>query len=312
MLTQPIEIESSSGDHKIWGILWLPNDTNNIKGIIQISHGMCEYVERYSDFAVYMCSKGYAVCGNDHIGHKNTAKISSQQLGYFGNTESWRTIIEDLETFRQRIRKSIPNAPMIMLGHSMGSFIARLYAAKYGDKLDGLIISGTGAKNPSIPFAKVMAKTVAFCKGDRYISPFIDNTFSKTLNGKMKNPRTKVDWVCSDEKVVDKYLADKYCTFTFSTSAFYNLFCLNANSNKKECFESTPDKLPIFIFSGGDDPVGDMGKGPVKVGENYKKYGNKNVNVKIYPNRRHEMLNEVNKQEVYADVENWIGENVIK
>ncbi len=305
MLTQPIEIKSSRNDHKIWGILWLPG-TAEVKGVIQICHGMCEYIERYSDFAVYMCSQGYAVCGNDHIGHKNTANISSQPLGYFGGKNSWGNIIDDVELFRQHIQNSIPNKPWIMLGHSMGSFIARLYASKYGNNIDALIISGTGSKNPSIPLGKALAKTVSFFKGDRYISKIVDKMVSSSLNGKIKNPRTTADWICTDEKVVDKYLKDEYCTFTFSVSAYYDLFCLNDNCNKEATFALTPDNLPIYIFSGDKDPVGNMGKGPVKVGNLYKQNGKKNVTVKMYPNGRHEMLNETNKQQVYEDVKDWI------
>lgn len=310
MTAQPIEYLSNRPHHKSWAILWTPDDSVSIKGVIQISHGMCEYIERYADFAAWLCARGYAVCGNDHMGHKNTALITSQRLGYFGGIGRWPSLVEDLELLRKKLAPRFEGVPWILLGHSMGSFIARLYAEKYGGCIDALILSGTAGPSPMPAAGRAMARGIVAYKGPMHISKSIEKMQKKTFVKALERPKTSSDWISHDADIVDKYVHDPYCTFTFTASAYHDLFAMIEQCNRSKWFHSLPRALPVYIFAGNEDPVGDYGKGPRFVANKLKNAGMSDVTLKIYSGGRHEMLNEVNRLEVYGDVLQWLESNV--
>lgn len=310
MTALPIEYQSSRPHHKSWGILWLPDEDIAIKGVVQICHGMCEYIERYADFAAWLCSKGYAVCGNDHVGHKNTALLTSQRLGYFGGMGRWPGLVEDVELLRKKLEPRFQGLPWVMLGHSMGSFIARLYAAKYGRELSALILSGTGGKNPALGGAKAMAGTLVAYKGPMHVSRALDNMVNGMFNKKIDHPRTLCDWISRDEAIVNRYVNDTYCTFKFTASAYHDLFEMMEQCNRSQWFTKLPKDLPVLVFSGDEDPVGSYGKGPRQVVARLTSAGVTNVTLQLYPGGRHEMLNEVNRKDVYQDIYNWMNEEL--
>ncbi|MEG1687476.1 MAG: alpha/beta fold hydrolase, partial [Angelakisella sp.] len=268
-----------------------------------------EYVERYAELAGWLCERGYAVCGNDHIGHKNTAILSAQRLGYFGGIGSWPYLIEDVELLRKKLAPRFAGLPWIMLGHSMGSFIARLYAEKYGNNLTALILSGTAGKNPVIPAARAMATAAIAYRGPMFISKTLDKMMSSTLNKGIAHPQTPSDWVTSDQQILAKHANDPYCCFTFTVSAQQDLFTMMLRCNRSDWFKALPKALPVLLFSGDKDSVGDFGKGPRQVSERLKAAGMRDVTLHLYPDGRHEMLNEVNRQDVYQDVYAWIVEH---
>ncbi|MEG0853367.1 MAG: alpha/beta fold hydrolase [Angelakisella sp.] len=306
MTVQPIEYNSSREHRKSWGILWLPDGDTPIKGMVQICHGMCEYTERYAHFAGWLCEQGYAVCGNDHIGHKNTALLSSQRLGYFGGVGSWPYLIEDVELLRKHLAPRFPNTPWILLGHSMGSFIARLYAEKYAKHLSGLILSGTGGKNHMLAVGKAMARSSVAFKGPMHVSKAVDSMVNGTFNKHIKDAHGSSDWLSKDTDLVNKYAQDIYCNFKFTASAYHDLFTMMERCNRREWFASIPKELPILIFSGDEDPVGDYGKGPTQVANRLRGAWVKKVELHLYPGGRHEMINETNRAEVYEDIRKWI------
>ena len=306
MITKSITYPSAKEKTVSWGILWTPDANIPIKGMLQLCHGMCEYIERYTSVAQWFCDQGYAVCGNDHLGHKNTAIKNDQPLGNFGNLNSYPNLVDDVDGLRKALRGEFPDIPWILLGHSMGSFIARLYAIKYHQNIDGLIISGTAQSNPLLAVGKCLSGSIAKIRGCEYISKLVDNMVSSRFNAGIKNPVTPSDWVCSDPLVAKSHATDPFCAFTFSTSAYHDLFAMNMEVNNNQWFFKFPKDLPVFFFAGEEDPVGDFGKGPRHVAENLKMSGVTHVDITMYPNARHEMLNEVNNLEVFEDIKNWM------
>lgn len=309
MTAQPIEYQSSRPHHKSWAILWTPDDDVEVKGVVQICHGMCEYTERYGELAVWLCKQGYAVCGNDHVGHKNTALLTSQRLGYFGGINRWQNLVEDVELLRKKLAPRFVGVPWILLGHSMGSFVARLCAERYGSDLSALVLSGTGGKNPSASAGKVLARSIVAYKGPMHVSRLLCNMSDSTFEKALEEGNTEGNWVTSDNKIAAAYKADPYCQFKFTASAFHDLFEMMDSCNSSKWFASIPKELPIYIFSGTRDPVGDFGKGVRQVSSRLRSAGVKNVTLKLYEGGRHEMLNEVNRQDVYADLLAWITAN---
>ena len=194
------------------------------------------------------------------------------------------------------------------MGHSMVSFIARLYSSYYTSAADGLIISGTGSKNPAAGAGILLCDAVKASKGEMYRSKKINDIAFGSFNKKYQNPKNNFEWLTRDEKIVEKYMNDPLCMFTFTVSAFKDLFTLNKEANESTVFKNTKSDMPIFILSGDMDPVGNYGKGVKAVYSNYLKNAKKDVSLKLYKDGRHEMVNELNKEEVFNDILNWLNE----
>ena len=298
--------ESNNGTNTVRGVRYLPAD-GSCKAILHISHGMVEHYDRYDDFMTYMAQNGFAVYMHDHIGHKHSVE-SDEQLGYFAKEEGYKCILNDLHHTAEMAIAENPGKKYFLLGHSMGSFYARVFASQYTDIVDGVLISGTGGPNKAAAAGGKIVRLMIKLKGEKYRSEFINNmAFGKYLE-KIENPRTPKDWITRDEAVVDRYVADKYTQFIFTLSGFRDLMDIIALSNDDTTFRNTPDKLPIYVFSGSMDPVGDYGMGVINVVDGYKSNGCFDVQLKIYEGGRHEMLNEINRREVYDNVRNWLLE----
>lgn len=296
--------KSSNKKDNIQYYVYTP-DQEEPRAILQISHGMCEYIERYEDFANYLMQRGILVCGNDHLGHGRSA-ASEKELGYFAEKDGWTFLSEDLYQLTKIIQQKYPNIPYFLLGHSMGSFVARRYLVQYGSGLDGAIISGTSGGNPASRMAILVAKVIGKVKGGKYRSKLINTLAFGQYNKKYDTQRTEFDWLTRNEKIVDKYIEDKYCNFIFTTQGFEDLFKLLKNVSAKEWVQKVPKKLPIYIISGDMDPVGDYGKGVKKVHKRLEAAGVQSVEIKLYEAGRHEMLNETNAEEVFEDIYTWV------
>lgn len=300
---QTFSFLSSNGKDEVAAYLYQPNDCEP-RLIIQISHGMCEYVERYEPFIDFLTSQGFLVCGNDHLGHGHTAK-TDEDLGFFGEKEGYKYLVEDLYFLTQKMRNDYPELPIILYGHSMGSMVARCYLSKYGSKLDGCILSGTVGPNPVIGVAKLLCGMQMKKLTPRGRSELLNNIGFGSYNKRIKGNRTIKDWLSRDPEVVDRYIKDKYCMFSFTTAGFRDLLAMTEIISTKQWPGTVPKELPILLYSGEEDPVGSYGKGVRIVYERLKSAGIKDLEVKLYPEARHEMHNEVNKEEVYADVLKW-------
>lgn len=297
---------SSNGTNVITGFK-IFDDGRRCKAVVQISHGMVEHIDRYEDFMRYLAGRGYAVYAHNHLGHKGSVH-NDRQLGYFAPENGYKYVLADLLHTAKMAKKENPGKKLFLLGHSMGSFFARVFAAAYPDALDGLIISGTGGENKIAPLGLKLIQTAKTVHGGEYRSGFINKTVFGNFLSKIENPRTNSDWISRDEGIVNRYVNDKYCQFVFTLSAFEDLMKINMLANKKVTFSKTAKDLPIFIFSGSMDPVGDYGRGVMQVFDRYVTAGCDEVKVKIYPGGRHEMLNETNRRQVYEDIALWLDE----
>ena len=270
--------------------------------VLQISHGMCEMMSRYEETAAYFAARGVAVCGNDHLGHGETAKAEAN-LGYFG--EGGRNfLLEDMKTMNALAHSHFPGLPVVLLGHSMGSFFAREYPIKWPESIDGLIISGTGGKNPLVDVGIGLTTTLSAVKknGAHARSNFVDHLAFGAYLKRIGHPKTVYDWLSRDEAVVDAFVADPKCTFRFTLNGYKELFLMLKEVTGPKWAARMPKDLPMLIIAGEEDPVSGYGEGTRQVEGWLREAGVRDLAYKIYPGARHEVLNETNREEVYADV----------
>ena len=303
-LTKEYTFPSVSGLCDISAQSAAPIDYGSIKGVVQISHGMAEHSNRYSRFAVELCKAGYAVFISDHVGHG--ASISSREmLGFFGEEKGEETFIDDLKALTDMAKAEYPDLPFFMLGHGMGSLIARKYTAKYGYLLDGVIYSGTSGENAALGVGILLANTMIKQNGPMHRSEVLDTIAFGAYNRKTQK-RTERDWSTRDEAEVDRIIADDLCGYKYTVSGMKVLFTTLKQVTTRRWYNTIPLSMPIFLISGSMDPVGDYSKGVKEVYRMLKKTGHKNVAMKIYEGARHEILNEINREEVYADIIEWL------
>ncbi len=288
---------------------WKTNQ-NTPKGVVQIAHGLGEHAGRYQPIAKLLQENGYDVYANDHRIHGKST-TSKDVLGVYEGENYFEDAVEDMHELTNLIKEEHPNEKIILFGHSMGSFLSRQYITKYSDDVKLLMLSGTASFMKGLGTVGIVsANVIKFFKGRKPSSDILKTLFFKEFNRKFKPNKTDVDWVSSDETQVDLFDKDPYRVEDFSTSVYIDLLKGSKKINEKQAFIDTPNDLPIYIFSGDKDPVGEMGKGVKKVAKQYIKSGTKDVTLKLYKNGRHEMLNEVNRTEVEQDFINWLNAKV--
>lgn len=284
---------------------WSPND-RRIKGVVQIAHGMTERAIRYDYFAKRLTEAGYIVYANDHRGHGKTAG-DVENLGFVADEDGFNLMVENMKELNDIIRENNDNLEVILFGHSMGSFLSQKYVQIYGDTVDKLILSGSNGKpRPITKLGKGLANIQMKIKGRRAKSPLMDKLSFGDFNRRFDKVRTKYDWMCSNEEEIDKYIADEYCGFISTTSFYYDLINGIWDIHEEKNLKCLDTNIPIYIFSGDKDPVGEFGEGIINLYNVYKSCGVKNVSYKLYKNGRHEMLNEKNKDEVIDDILDWL------
>ena len=250
---------SKDGNTEIHTIEWKPE--GEVKAVLQLSHGMVEYIKRYDEFAEFMCSHGYYVVGNDHLGHGKSVQ-SKSEYGFFNEKYGNACVIGDMHTLRQRTMKKYPDVPYFMLGHSMGSSLLRQYVQMYGNGLAGAMFIGVVAdqQRATLQFGRRLCRTLAMFRGWHYKSKLVDGMAVGAYNRKFKNPKTRADWVTSDEEHLEKYISDPLCSFVFTVNAYYSMFTGMLIMEKKESIYMIPKQLPILFAAGAEDPVGGFGK----------------------------------------------------
>ena len=304
MIEETFEYMSSNDLHMISAKIWRPKHDKDIVGILQISHGMTEHKERYKEFAEYLVDRGFLVCMNDHAGHGESIK---DMHGYMAEEHGHLYLVQDVRNLFLHIREIYTDVPYFLLGHSMGSFVSRFYTEQFGDELQGVLYSGTGHKPNFLEFIILFSNAMIKMSGGKTQGKVFEDMIFKLYNKNFQPIRTQSDWLSRDIERVDAYRNDKLCTFTFTYCAYRDLFMLLREVSRKAWAENTPKKLPIFIFSGAEDPVGNFSKGVTQVYNLLRQAGCENVSLKLYEGGRHEMLNEVNRLEVYEDIYNWVS-----
>lgn len=303
IITKEYSFPSVTGLSDIYAKSWAPAD-GRVLAVFQILHGMAEHIVRYEPFASYLCSRGFAVFANDHIGHGKST-VDTESLGYFGEEDGWKAFACDAKQLTELARKEYPGVPVILFGHSMGSFVARYYTELYGSEINGAIYCGTSGENPAAGLAVGLSNFVAKRKGSHYRSEFINRLAFGAYNKKCGSPRTAFDWLTKETEAVDRYVQDPFCGFLFTAVGYRDLFQILRHVSAPGWYRKIPGHLPILLTSGEMDPVGDYGKGVRQVFRDLKKTGHADVTLKLYPEDRHEILNEADREVVYADIASW-------
>lgn len=296
---------SSTGTNEIRAILCTPDSTP--KAVVQIAHGVADHIDRYRDFMSFLADNGFVAVGNDHLGHGHTIRHPIEQ-GFFAYENGWTHAVNDMHRLHDIIEKLYPEIPYVFFGHSMGSFLTRTYLIDNPNGYHAAILSGTGHMQPAlVSSGHALASLIAKTKGPRYQSLLIDKIAFGAYNKCFEPNRTKFDWISRDEEQVDKYIADPFCGFIATASLFSEMMKGIAYITDQNNINRMNKAKPILFLSGDMDPVGENGKGVERA---YKAFCNaeiKDIYMKLYPDGRHEMLNEINREDVFKDIVSWIN-----
>lgn len=309
MRKETFTFDSRDGKSHIHAVRYTP-DSAEPRAIIQIIHGMSEYVERYEPFAEYLTTQGYVVTGEDHLGHGRTV-TEGDSYGYFCEQDPATVVVRDVHRLKKLTQALYPGLPVIMLGHSMGSFILRNYLCRYGTGIQAAVIMGTGMQSPVLVWsAKLLSTLQKHIFGGRHVGHQLNRMAFGAYNRRISNPATPFDWLSRDGEKVRQYIEDPLCGVTFTVNGFQTLFELISRIQKPENLEKIPKELPVLMVSGEADPVGDYGEGVRRAEESLRQAGLTNITTKLYPEARHELLNETNHTQVMEDIYDWIQRSV--
>ncbi len=293
---------SSDGESKVPYYVYIPN--GNPFAVLQISHGMCEYIERYEKegFVSSLCNAGIVVCGNDHLGHGPT--VSDENLGYFTDYER---LAEDNHILNGIVKKRYPSLPYVLFGQSMGSLVTRDYVTKYDD-IDGAVFSATTAKDQPLGAAKLLAILICALKGERHRSKLLDKLTFGSYNKGFEIENDKVSWLTSDPSVRQRYSNDKYCSYKFTSAAMRELAKLLISISSAEWVEKVPISLPVLIVSGDKDPLSDGGEGIKELYAALEDHEMNELKMKLYSGGRHEIFYDACREEAMSDLIEWVKE----
>ncbi|MBR7117558.1 MAG: alpha/beta fold hydrolase [Clostridia bacterium] len=299
---------SSDGVHTIYAEIYSPKNAT-AKGVVQLAHGMIDYTGRYTELADYLTAEGYILAGNHHLGHGKSV-ASDDDYGFFAERGGLGYVLEDMHTMNKKLRETFPALPVILFGHSMGSFLSRLYVAKHPHSVKGFVIHGTGGSNPLVGMGKAVAGIIRAFRGPRHRSRLIETLAFGAYNKRFPKEEGENAWLTREVALVAGRSEDKFTSFKFTVSGYIDLFTALAECNSKKWYKTYPKDMPTYIVSGDADPVGDYGKGPNEVYRKLMLEGASNVELKLYPGARHELFNETNREEYFADLIAWLDGTV--
>ncbi|MCL2522253.1 MAG: alpha/beta hydrolase [Erysipelotrichales bacterium] len=302
MNEKAIEFLSNNQKTIIKGKIFTPEREK--KGIIMIVHGMADRFGRYDETTAFFINAGFIVCGHDSIGHGDSA--TSETKGYIPGKNGYLDLVEDVKLMLDEVIKIYPNLPIYLLGHSMGAAISKIFVSKYGNLINGLMLSGTGDTPLGIGFAIMLTKRYLKKNGEKALATEVDRLVFKNINERFAPARTVSDWLSRDPLMVDKFVNDPKCCFLFTNIGYLNMLKLMKLAGNKKVLKSIPKALPVYIFAGTEDVSTKLGEGTKKFYQRLKKYKMTSVKLELYPDGRHEMLNETNREEVCKDILNWI------
>jgi alpha-beta hydrolase superfamily lysophospholipase len=300
-------LPAKDSDHQLYFTLFHP-EAQQAKATLLVLHGMQEHSGRYTDFANFLAEQGFAVLLYDHLGHGKTAK-NEAELGFFHHKTPDRQVIQDALTMASHLEKQYPAVPHFLMGHSMGSFIARRVLQQAADRFHGAIIMGTGTRNLEAQLAGVYLFLLNKIK-PAHRSSFVNNLFSKMNNKAFQQEpaHSGTNWLSVDENNRENFLQDKLCGVPFTNNGFHTLLSLNVEATRKGWANNIPKEFPLLFISGANDPIGNFGKGVESIVKELRTEGFKAISIRLYPGMRHEILNEGIKQQVYHDLQTWLQE----
>jgi len=295
---------NGDGNHSIPIYLWEPEAAPT--AVIQIFHGLGEHSARYDRFAQAAVDHGYAVCAHDHRGHGPAA----ENIGFFAAENGWDLLVSDGHLVTQFLQQRFTKQPLVLFGHSMGSFVAQSYAMRFGNDLGALILSGsTWPSRIEAKIARLLAHFIAWRRGKHSASPFLDKQGFGNFNKRFEPARTDLDWLSREQGEVDAYIDDPLCGGPYTTGLWIDLLGGLLDFSSDQALRRIPEKLPTLITGGADDPVGGE-QGMRALASRYEKTGHVNLSMKTYDGGRHEMLNETNRDEFTDDLLGWIAQNL--
>ena len=311
MVEQEWMFPATDGVHTLRACIWTPDEGTRVCGIVQLIHGMAEHIDRYRDFAMFLVNAGFIVCGHDHLGHGKSVRNDSE-LGHISFANGKTSMIEHVHVLRMHMQQTYGTTlPYIVMGHSMGSFIARAYMARHGDGIAGCIVCGTGNPPAMMSHAGyVLGHVVAALSDESCVNGLINDLGLGAFSRAIKNARTDVDWICTDDAVVDAYIADPYCGQTFTIGGWTMVSDLTREVVTPKHAAQLPVHCPLLFIAGEQDPVGKNGIQVTQACNLYKKAGVTDVTCILYPGMRHEILNEPEHMRVYEDVLAWVREHI--
>ena len=295
------KVLSSNNKTFLVGKVYLPKE--NIRGYFHIVHGKTEHIARYDSFMKIMAANGYITFAYDHIGHGYTATDDSE-LGHFADKGGDDILAHDVKMFADAVIKEYGNYPYYLMGHSMGSFVVRRTVQKYITP-NKLIVMGTSGPMPISAFGVYLARFIRAIRGPKHYSSLMDTIAFGNYNAKYPKEEGPHAWLTNNAEIRDAYQNDKFCTFNFTVSAMHDLIYLLTLVNKDEWFKDVANKMPIFLVSGADDVVGEYGKGVLAVDKKLREYG-ADVTTKLYEGNRHEILNDLAREECIKDILEFI------
>lgn len=304
------KVLSTDGKTSLNHVTWSPS-TGKPKAILQLVHGMAEYIERYDAFAHYLNENKILVVGHDHLGHGYSVDEGAPLYGYFSKENSPEILIEDVHSITLKTQTVYPDLPYFIMGHSMGSFVVRNYLKKYSSLVDGAIIMGTGGRRPELK-AALAVTALLNKKQPTVINKKIDTLAFGNFYKSFPEKRTPMDWLSKNKQNVDDYLEDPLLGFTFTNNGFDTLFQLTAAANEKGWYNAINHTLPFLFISGEQDPVGNFGKAVIQVTEEMATDGFDAITLQLYPDLRHELLNEKESDLIQSDILNWINHQLTK
>lgn len=277
--------------------------------LVQISHGMCEHLLRYERFADYLSANGFLVFGHDHLGHGRSAQ-TPEELGFIAEQGGSELLAEDVHSLALAFKKEYPDLPIVLLGHSMGSFVVRDVLEKHPDTYSAAVIMGTAGPDMPTAAGKCLASLIGLFCGKHHRSRLLRKISFAGYNKRFGKGCDENAWLTREEAVVNAYHADPLCGFVFTASAYRDLFTLLGRVSRKEWAQNLKKELPLLLISGEDDPVGGFGKGVQKIADRLTAAGMTALSLKLYPAMRHEILNERSYQTVWEELLEWMQKSV--
>lgn len=311
MKKKELEFASADGKSKVYACCW-QDEKCSPRFLVQICHGMCEYIERYEEFADFLCAQGAAVFGNDHLGHGRTKAMNEPAyFGYFAEKDGEKLVVKDVHTLTTMMKEEYPGLPLVLIGHSMGSMVARSYMTKYGEEADCAVFMGTSGANNLTGVIRFLARVGMIFGRSKKPAKLLDHLAFSKYNDRYEDVRSEKDWITRDRQRVEEYLADPLCMFLFTDRAAYDFANLLDEVSGVQWAQRLPKEKPYLLVSGEMDPVGNYGDGVREVYGWMKQAGMEDATMKLYPGARHEILNEINRDEVKQDIFSFIAARVL-